>query len=73
MEDKLSKIFKKLFNIENFTDELSMDNLKKWDSLSQLTLIIEIETEFELELSIVEAIQMTCVKEIKRVLAEKGV
>ena len=73
MDDKLSKVFKKLFDIQLFTDDLSMDTVKRWDSLNQLALIIEIENEFDLKLSVVESIQMTCVKEIKKILIEKGI
>ena len=73
MDDKLSTVFKKLFDIQLFTDDLSMDTVKRWDSLNQLALIIEIENEFGLKLSVVESIRMTCVREIKKILMEKGI
>ena len=73
MDDKLSTVFKKLFDIQLFTDDLSMDTVKSWDSLNQLALIIEIENEFGLKLSVVESIRMTCVREIKKILMEKGI
>jgi acyl carrier protein len=71
MDAKLAQIFKKLFDVESFSEELSVDNVKKWDSINHLALIIEIENEFDLKFSIVESIQMTCVKEIQKQLKKK--
>lgn len=71
MEAKLANIFKTLFDVENFSEELSVDNVKKWDSINHLALIIEIEKEFDLKFSVVESIQMTSVKEIKKLLTKK--
>jgi acyl carrier protein len=72
MDNKLAKIFKSLFGVEEFTEELSVESVNKWDSINHLSLVMEIEKEFGVEFSVVESINMSCVKEIKKLLAEKS-
>ena len=75
MEQKLYKILSDLFNIkENEADNASMKNVKKWDSLKHIELIMSIEEEFEVpKIGPDEIVKMTSVSQIKDVLRKKGI
>ena len=61
MEKRLSKIISDIFDIKQheITNESSMENIEKWDSLGHLKLIIAIEKEFGVSLGTVEMIELT--------------
>jgi len=47
---KLKEIFCKILKISKtkYTDKISVQNVKKWDSLNHLRLILEIERKFKI-------------------------
>lgn len=50
LEIKLKKIFQKLFQIsENKILEAKINQIPKWDSLSHINLILEIEKSFKIK------------------------
>jgi len=55
------------------TADLAMQDVDVWDSLKHMELIISLEQAFNLQLSFDEIVAMRSVREIKRVLAERGV
>ena len=55
------------------TDETSNTTLETWDSLNHVTLILELEAAYGVSLSAEEALTMTDVGSIKRVLRAHGV
>ena len=61
MEKRLSKIISDIFDIKQheITNESSMENIEKWDSLGHLKLIIAIEKEFGVSLGTVEMVELT--------------
>jgi acyl carrier protein len=75
MEEKLSELLADLFrmNQEEITDSLAMKDVDVWDSLKHMELIVAIESQFGIDLTIDEITAMRSVKEIRRVLKEKGV
>jgi len=75
MEQKLKKIMTDLFEIQQdrITDDLSINNTEKWDSLKHIELIASIEEEFKITLTADQIVEMTSFAEIKRILREKGV
>ena len=74
MADKLERIMSKVFNVmlEEITPKSSMDNLDAWDSLGHLSLIINIEEEFQFSLSEDEILNMTSYGDIKKILNNRG-
>lgn len=54
-------------------DDLSMKSLDVWDSLKHMEVIAMLEDKFGVELTFDEIVTMQSVREIKRVLKQKGV
>jgi acyl carrier protein len=54
-------------------DATSNQSLPEWDSLGHMTLVIELETVYRVSISAEEALGMTSVAAIKRVLSDRGV
>jgi acyl carrier protein len=55
------------------TDQSSRETLAQWDSMGHLSLITSLEEEFGVSLAIADAMEMTSVRDIKRILNEYGV
>ena len=57
----------------SITEETSNATIGAWDSLNHVTLILELESTYGVSLSAEEALTMTDVATIKRVLRAHGV
>lgn len=57
----------------SITDGLAMKETDVWDSLKHMELIVSIEQAFGIVLTFDEIVAMQTVREIKRVLAQRGV
>ena len=57
-------------SIEEINDDSSPDSLDKWDSLSHIKLVMAIESEFEVELSPEDSMDMLSVKLIRMILED---
>jgi acyl carrier protein len=55
------------------SDATSNTTLAEWDSLNHVTLVLELETAYEVSFSAEETLAMTNVAAIKRVLQDHGV
>lgn len=55
------------------TDESSKDTIEEWDSMGNMSLVTGLEEEFKVSLSIADAMEMTSVEQIKRILRDYGV
>ena len=75
LDTRLQAIFRDVFDDDGLviTDATSHKNLEGWDSFHQVKLIISIEEEFSVKLSIEEAIGIVSVGKLKEVLIAKGV
>ena len=75
MQQKLAELMSELFGVEKgeIKDGLSMKDMEVWDSLKHMELIVSIEQRFGIELTFDEIVAMQTLKEIKRILREKGV
>ena len=73
--DKLKEIISKTFEIDKkfITKETNPDNIEKWDSLGQLSLIQAIEEEFQITFEISEIFEIMTVGDIYRILQKKSV
>ena len=48
IKDRLEKIFRQSFEIEQFTEDLSIDNVPGWDSMAHVGLILALQKEFDI-------------------------
>ena len=71
--DKLNKILSEVFRLkeDELNDELTMDDIDNWDSLTHMDLITSIESGFEIQSEIIQplaGINMAALKKIKDAL-----
>lgn len=77
-EEKMEKVKKILAEVleipyEDISEETSMESCASWTSLALVTILDRLETEFDTEFDVQEAIEMDSVKAIKEILEEKGI
>jgi len=65
----------RIFNLDTWevTDQSSRETVTEWDSMGHLSLILGLEEEFNVSLAIEDAMEMTSVQHIKRILKDYGV
>lgn len=75
LDNRLQALFRDVFDDDNLvvSDSTSQSSLDGWDSFHQVKLVISVEEEFGVKLSIEEAISLVSVARLKELLAAKGV
>lgn len=73
MEEKVLEILKDLFELDTVDETCSQETCEKWDSMGQLNLVVELESEFDVTLEPEEIGEMKSFKDIIRILKGKGV
>jgi len=75
LDAKINRLVSELLLIPaaTITDDLAMKDLDVWDSLKHMELIVSLEETFSIQLNFDEIVAMQNVREIKRVLRERGV
>ena len=71
MEDKVKEILMNLFDLEFVDETCSQETCEKWDSMGQLNLVVELETEFDITLEPEEIGEMKSYGDIIRILQAK--
>lgn len=71
MEDKIIEILKNVLETENVNIDSNQDNTENWDSLHQLSLVVELEDVFGVTLEPEEIAEMKSVAEIKKIISIK--
>lgn len=71
MEQKVIELLNRVFEDAEITDESSQETVAEWDSMHQLSIAFEIESEFGISLEPEEIALMKSVKEIVKLLNEK--
>lgn len=68
------EVVSKVFGVDRraVSDATSNTTLAEWDSLGHMTLVVELEAAYAVSLSPDDALAMTDVAAIKRVLASRG-
>ena len=63
------------FNLDlsDVTGLSSNETMVEWDSMGHLSLITGLEQEYKVSLAIADAMEMTSVQQIKRILKDYGV
>jgi acyl carrier protein len=69
---KLADIFARLFDVAELSDGLSPETVEKWDSFTQLELVLELESAFGLSIPTAEAVRLNSVGGIREYLASRG-
>lgn len=71
MEEKVLEILKDLFDLDTVDETCSQETCEKWDSMGQLNLVVEIESEFDVTLEPEEIGEMKSFNDIIRILKTK--
>ena len=71
MEEKVLEILKNLFELDSVDETCSQTTCEKWDSMGQLNLVVELESEFDVSLEPEEIGEMKCFDDIIRILKNK--
>lgn len=71
MEEKVMEILKDLFELETVDESCSQETCEKWDSLGQLNLVVELESEFGVSIEPEEIGEMRSFHDVIRILKEK--
>lgn len=71
MEEKVLEILKNLFELDTVDETCSQKTCEKWDSMGQLNLVVELESEFDVTLEPEEIGEMKCFNDIIRILKSK--
>lgn len=73
MDEKVLEILKDLFELDTVDETCSQETCEKWDSMGQLNLVVELESEFDVTLEPEEIGEMKSFNDIIRILKGKGV
>lgn len=73
LEGRVLDVLKNTFELESVDASCSQKTCEKWDSMGQLNLVVELETEFDVPLEPEEIGEMKCFDDIVRILKVKGV
>ncbi len=73
MEEKVLEILKDLFELDSVDKTCSQMTCEKWDSMGQLNLVVELESEFDVTLEPEEIGEMKSFNDIIRILKSKGI
>ena len=73
MEEKVLEILKDLFELDTVDETCSQTTCEKWDSMGQLNLVVELESEFDVSLEPEEIGEMKSYEDIIRILKTKVV
>ena len=71
MEEKVLEILKNLFELDTVDETCSQVTCEKWDSMGQLNLVVELESEFDVTLEPEEIAEMTSFAKIIDILKKK--
>ena len=71
MEEKVLEILKNVFELETVDTTCSQQTCEKWDSMGQLNLVVELETEFDVSLEPEEIAEMKSFNDVVRLVNSK--
>ena len=71
MENKVLEILKDLFELETVDKTCSQQTCEKWDSMGQLNLVVELESDFDITLEPEEIGEMKSYNDVIRILKKK--
>lgn len=71
--EKLNEIFRDVFDDDTIvvTDETTSNDIEDWDSLTHITLISEVEDEFDMKFAMKDVVGMKNVGEMVDIILEE--
>jgi acyl carrier protein len=75
MNDALVELFAEVLGVDpaKLSDDSSPDNVKQWDSLAAMKLVVAIEERFQVKLSTREIMKMSTIGRARKTLQTKKV
>jgi acyl carrier protein len=73
IKSRIEKIFKESFEVDRLEDSMSIENVKGWDSMAHVGLILALQKEFGVSITPAEAIELTSIRNIIRYLSDRAV
>jgi acyl carrier protein len=72
--ERLNKVFREMFDDDTITlnDKTTAKDVDGWDSLTYMSLIMEIESEFDMKFSVKDIISMQSVGEMVDIIMEQA-
>lgn len=70
MEEKVLEILKNVLELDNVDATCSQENCEKWDSMAQLNIVVELESEFGVSFEPEQISEMKSVKDILGILSK---
>ena len=71
LEERVLDVLKRTFELDTVDITCSQKNCEKWDSMGQLNLVIELESEFGISLEPEEIGEMVCFDDVLRIIKSK--
>ena len=68
MKERIKDALKRVLKLEVIRDDISQKNCDKWDSLSHLNIIIELESEFDITIEPEDIVEMKSLEIIEKKL-----
>ena len=68
VQDRVKRVFENVIQIETFSNDLKMIDLDEWDSLKHINLIMELEREFNIQISFNHITEMISLPKINEVI-----
>ena len=70
MKNRIKEVMKRVFQQDEIADDISQSNCAKWDSMTHLNLIVELEEEFDMSLEPEDMADMKSLEIIERTISE---
>ena len=72
MEDRILDVLKNVLELNSADTTICTKNCEAWDSMAQLNIMVELETEFDVSFEPEEIAEMISYDAIKAMLENKG-
>lgn len=73
LEERVLDVLRNTFELDAVDYTCSQKTCDKWDSMGQLNLVVELETEFDISLEPEEIGEMVAFEDVVRILKGKGI
>ncbi|MDC2979109.1 acyl carrier protein [Pelagibacteraceae bacterium] len=71
--DKIIQCLKNIFENQEIDINSSAENLKEWDSVAMINIVLEIENQFKVKINANDITNLKSYKSIKKILSNKGI
>ena len=64
----ISEVFMDVMKMDAFDENMDMNNIETWDSLSHINLIMELEKKFNLQFNYHDIVEMNSIRKILTII-----